>query len=53
MRIEAEFGLSASPLDHAGEPGWAERRTALGREHKWRLRLLLALEPPQGAQFVA
>jgi hypothetical protein len=25
----------------------------LGREYEWRLRLLFALEPPQGAQFVA
>ena len=39
-------------LDHAGEPGGTERRAALGREYEWRLRLLLALEPPQGAQFV-
>ena len=40
-------------LDHAGEPGRAKWRAALGREYEWRLRLLLALEPPQGAQFVA
>jgi hypothetical protein len=34
MRLEAELGLSASPLDHAGEPGRAERRATLGRKHK-------------------
>ena len=53
MGLEAELRLNPGPLDHAGEPGGAERRTTLGREHEWRLRVLLALEPPQGAQFVA
>jgi hypothetical protein len=53
MRLEAQLGLDASALDHAGEPGRTERRAALGREHEGRLGLLLAPEPPQSAQFVA
>ena len=52
MRLEAELRQSPGALDHAGEPGRAEWRAALGREYEWRPRLLLALEPPQGAQFV-
>ena len=53
VRLEAKLGLSPGPLDHAGEPGGAEGRAALRREYEWRLGLLLALEPPQGAQLVA
>jgi hypothetical protein len=53
MRLEAELCQSPGALDHAGEHGGAERRVAVGREYEWRLRLLFALESPQGAQFVA
>jgi hypothetical protein len=49
MGFEAKLGPGASPLDHARESGRAKGRTALGREYEWRLRLLLALEPPQGS----
>ena len=53
MRLEAELGQSPGALDHPRKPCGAEWRAAFGREHEWRPRLLLALEPPQGAQFVA
>ena len=53
MRLEAQLRQSPGALDHSSEPGGAKRRAALGREYEWRLMLLLALEPSQGAQFVA
>ena len=53
MGLEAELCSNPGTLDHAGEPGGAKRRATLGREHECGLRLLLPLEPPQGAQFVA
>ena len=51
--LKPRLRLSASPLDHAGEPCGAERRSALRREHEGRLGLLLALKAPQGSQFIA
>jgi hypothetical protein len=42
MRLEAELGLSARPLDHAGKSSGAERRSALRREHEGRPRFLFA-----------
>jgi hypothetical protein len=53
MRLKGELSHNPSPFNHARESSRAKRRAALGREHEWRLRLLLALEPPQGAQFVS
>ncbi|MGA8650745.1 MAG: hypothetical protein WB677_09000, partial [Xanthobacteraceae bacterium] len=55
-RVMAHF-LMQHPIDRAmaldaGEAGSGERRTPLRREHERRFRLLLALEPPQRAQFV-
>ena len=52
VRLEAELRLEPCPLDHAGEPCGAEGCPALRGEHEGRLGLLLALKPPQGAQFV-
>ena len=46
--LEANLGLDASPLHHAGEASRSERSAPLRREHKRRFRFLLALEPPQG-----
>jgi hypothetical protein len=53
MCLERQFGNLASPLDHSGEASRSKWSTALGREHKGRLRLLLTMQPPEGAQFVA
>ena len=47
--LEAKLGLSARPLDHAGEASGAEGRSSLQVNTNGRLGLLLALEPPQGA----
>ena len=52
VRLEGQLGLDPCPLDHAGEPGGAEGCPAFRREHEGRLRLLLALKPPQGTQLV-
>lgn len=43
MRLEGELCLDPGPLDHAGKPCGAEGRSPFRREHKGRLRLLLAL----------
>jgi hypothetical protein len=51
--LERQFGNLASSLDHAGEAGGRKWSTALGRKHERRLRLLFALEPAEGAQFLA
>ena len=53
VRLKAKLGLDACPLDHAGEAGGRERRAAFRGEDEGRLGLLLALKPPQGAQFIA
>ena len=37
MKVQAQLGLAASPLDHAGEPIGAKGRPALRREHEGRL----------------
>ena len=42
----------SSPLDHSGEASRSKWSTALGREHEGRLRLLLTMQPPEGAQLV-
>jgi len=52
VRLEGEACLRARALDHAREACGGEGRAALGREHKGRLRLLLALQPAKGAQLV-
>ena len=52
VRLERQLGLPARPLDHAGEPSCAERCPAFRREHKRRLRFLLAQKPPQRPQFI-
>jgi hypothetical protein len=49
--LEAQLGFGACALDHAGKPSRGERRAPFRGEDKWRLRFLLALEPPQGAQL--
>jgi hypothetical protein len=41
------------PFNHARESSRAKGRAALGREYEWRVRLLLTLKAPQGAQFIA
>lgn len=46
VRLETQLGLPACPFHHACEACRAEGRTALGGEHKGRLGLLFALEPP-------
>ena len=51
--LEAELGLAASALDHAGEAGGAEGSSTLRSEDEGRLRLLLALQAPQGTQFIS
>jgi hypothetical protein len=53
MGFEAQLDLDPSPFNHACESGWTKRCAPLGREYEWRLGLLLALEAPQSAQFVA
>jgi len=53
MDREAELGGFAGALSHAEEACGAERRCSLAGEDVGRLRVLLALEPPQGAEFIA
>src|SRR5262249_46471843 len=53
MDREAKPGGFAGPLNHAEEACGAERRCPLAGEDVGRLRVLLALEPPQGAEFIA
>jgi hypothetical protein len=50
--FEAKFCLDARPLHHAGEASRRERCAPLRGEHEGRLRLLLALQPPQRPQLV-
>jgi hypothetical protein len=50
--LEPELGYRPRPLDHPCKACGGERCTPLRSEHEGRLRLLLALEPPQGAQLV-
>ena len=52
VNLKAELCLDACAFDHAGKPGGAKRRTAFRCEHVCRL-VLVALQPPQRAQFVA
>ena len=47
-RAKWQLGHLSCPLDHPGEPGIAEWRATLRREHEGRPGVLLALEPPQG-----
>jgi hypothetical protein len=49
VSLESQLGRLSSSFDHASEARSRKRRAALRREHEWRLRLLFALEPPQGA----
>ena len=53
VRLERQLGYLSGPLDHSGEAGRSKWSTPLGREHEGRLRLLLTMQPPEGAQFVA
>ena len=50
--LKRELGLDPCPLDHPREPGSAKGCPTLGGEHKRRLGLLLAFEPPQRPQLV-
>jgi hypothetical protein len=50
--FEPQLRFGACTLDRAGKPRRGERRSALRGENERRLGLLLALEPPQGAQLV-
>ena len=52
VRLEGKLGLDPGSLDHAGKPGGAEGGAALRGEHEGRLRLPLALKPPQRPQFI-
>ena len=52
MRLEAKLRLGPSSFEHSGEARGGERCSALRGEHKRRLGVLLALEPPQGLQFI-
>jgi hypothetical protein len=49
----ALLGPRDGSIDHAREASGGEWGAALRCEHEGRLRFLIALEPPQGAQFVA
>jgi hypothetical protein len=51
--LERQLGDLSSSLDHAGEAGGRKWSTALGSKHERRLGLLLTMQPPEGAQFVA
>ena len=53
VRLDRKFGLGGGSIDHAREASGGEWGAALRCEHEGRLRFLIALEPPQGAQFVA
>src|SRR4029077_5741082 len=44
MHWETESGCNAKPRDHLAKTRRRERRAALGRKDKWRIRVLLALE---------
>ena len=50
VRFEWQLGHLFCPLDHPDEPGIAERRATLRREHEGRPGVLLAPEPPNGAR---
>jgi len=52
VRLKWQLGHPSRPLEHPGKAGIAEWRAALRREHEGRPGLLLALEPPQGGEFV-
>lgn len=47
MRLEAELGLDACPLDHPGETGGTERRAAFRGKDERRSWLLFALKPAE------
>src|SRR5271168_962800 len=53
VRLDRKFGPGGGSIDHAREASRSKWSTALGREHEGRLRLLLTMQPPEGAQFVA
>ena len=53
VRLEGELGLPARAFDHAGEASRTKRRPPFRGEHEGRLGVLLALQPPQGPQFVS
>jgi hypothetical protein len=50
--LKSKLRIDPCPLDHASEPSSTERCPALRGEHERRLWLLLALQPPQGPQFI-
>jgi len=53
VRLEAKTGDFAEPFDHAGKASRRERRTTLRHEYERALGLLLTVQAPQGAQFIA
>jgi hypothetical protein len=50
--VRKKTSWAARSLDHPGEAGSRERRAPARDEHEARLGLLLALQPPRGAQLV-
>jgi hypothetical protein len=53
VSLETELGSRPSALHKPRKPRCGERCSALGGEHERRFRLLLTLEPAQGAEFIA
>jgi hypothetical protein len=53
MSLEAQTRLNASTLNHAREASRAKGCPTLRREHEGRLGFLLALQAPEGSQFIA
>ena len=53
VRLEAKLASLPARSTMRAKPAGGERCAPLGGEHEGRLRLLLALEPPQSAQLVA
>jgi hypothetical protein len=52
VRLDRKFGPGGGSIDHAREASGGEWGAALRREHEGRLRLLLTMQPPEGAQVV-
>src|SRR5271168_3128810 len=52
VRLDRKFGPGGGSIDHAREASGGEWGAALRREHEGRLRVLLTMQPPEGAQFV-
>jgi hypothetical protein len=53
VRLEAKASRDVGAPDQSAEARLAKWCAALGREHYWRLRVLLALKPAQRPQFIA